>query len=118
MKKMQEVMHDIMEPATHLVVTVTDGAVTFVDADGRSRRFMTNDKKEKHQIQSGTLETKTRWDGVQLRQEIEPGGGRKLVRTFSISPENHQLIVTTTREGGDSDRRPPPMRVVYDMDVR
>jgi hypothetical protein len=116
-KKMQAMMQEIMEPSRRWIVTVGDESITFVDTDGRSRRFMTTGKKEKHQIQSGTLETKTKWDGPQLRQEVELGGGTKIVRSFSVSPETHQLIVLIT-VSGEAGRRPSPMRLVYEPDGR
>jgi hypothetical protein len=110
-RRMREVMQEIANPTPHLVVTVGDRSITFVDAEGRSQRFTADGKKEKHQVQAGTIETKTKWEGADLRQDIDPGGSRKIVRTFSVSPENHQLVVTSTVEGGQRSR--PPRRVVY-----
>lgn len=117
MRKRMEVMREVTESPAHLIVTVGDGSVTFVQADGRSQRFATNDKKEKHQLQSATIETKTKWDSLSLRQEIDLGDDQKVVRTFSVSSETGQMTVSTSF-GDDGNGRRPPMRTVYDHDAR
>ena len=111
-------LQEVMTPAVHWVVTsADDGTLVFADAEGRSSRFVPNDKKEKHQLTAGTIETKTRWDKGQLRQEISLPPGIKAVRVFVAVPETKQLTVTTSLEGGPGGRR-PPSRFVYDQDER
>ena len=66
---------------------------------------------------SGTVETKTKWDKGQLRQEISLPTGMKAVRVFVATSETKQLTVTTSMEGGPAGRR-PPSRFVYDRDER
>lgn len=113
---MMALTQELMTPAPHWVVVSTDeGTVVFTDAQGRSSRFVPNDKKEKHQMTSGTIETTTKWDKGQLRQEISLSGGMKAVRVFVAMPETRQLVVTTTMEGGRGGRT-PPFRLVYDRD--
>ena len=122
MEETMELLRELMTPAAHWVVTSTeDGTVVFTDADGRSSRFVPNDKKEKHQLTAGTVETQTKWDKGQLRQEISLPGGMKAVRVFVAMPETEQLAVTTTMEGGPGGSggpggRRPPFRIVYDRD--
>jgi hypothetical protein len=96
MRKHMEVMREVMESPAHVIVTVGDGAITFVQADGRSQRFTTDGKKEKHQLQSATIETKTKWDGVSRRQELDLGDDQKIVRTFTVAGDTGQLTVSTT----------------------
>ena len=118
MEKTMALMQELMTPTAHWIVTSTDdGTVIFTDAEGRSSRFVPNDKKEKHQLAAGTVETKTKWDKGQLRQEISLPAGMKAVRVFVAERETPQLTVTTTMEGGPTGRR-PPFRVVYDRDER
>ena len=118
MEKTMALMQELMTPTAHWIVTSTDdGTVIFADAEGRSSRFVPNDKKEKHQLVAGTVETKTKWDKGQLRQEISLPAGMKAVRVFVAMPETKQLTVTTTMEGGPAGRR-PPSRFVYDQDER
>ena len=115
MKKTMALIQELMTPTAHWVITSGEGAITFTDSEGRSMRFVPNNKTEKHQLRAGTIETKTRWDNEQLRQEIALSGGIKAVRTLAVLPENGQLIVTTTMEGGPGSRggRRPPLRLVY-----
>jgi hypothetical protein len=116
MEKMTALTQELMTPAPHwLVITTDEGTVIFTDAEGRSSRFVPNDKKEKHQLTAGTIETTTKWDKGQLRQEISLSGRMKAVRVFVAMPETRQLVVTTTMEGGRGGRT-PPFRLVYDRD--
>ena len=118
MEKTMALMQELMTPTAHWIVTSTDdGTIIFTDAEGRSSRFVPNDKKEKHQLATGTVETKTKWDKGQLRQEISLPAGMKAVRVFVAKRETSQLTVTTTMEGGPTGRR-PPFRLVYDRDER
>ena len=90
----------------------------FTDADGRTTRYVANDKKEKHQLLTGTIETKTKWVDGALRQEIALRDGMKSSRTYAI--EDDHLVVTTTMEGGPGPGgggRRAPVRWVYDRDV-
>ena len=116
MKTTMALIQELMTPTAHWVITSGEGgAITFTDSEGRSMRFAPNNKTEKHQLTAGTIETKTRWDNEQLRQEIALSGGMNAVRTLAVLPENGQLIVTTTMEGGPGGRggRRPPFRFVY-----
>lgn len=116
MEKMMALMQELMTPSAHWVVTsAEDGTVVIADAEGRSSRFVPNDKKEKHQLTAGTIETRTKWDKGQLRQEISLSGGMKAVRVLVVMPESRQLVITTTTEGGFGARR-PPFRIVYDRE--
>ena len=111
-------LQELMTPTAHWIVTrADDGTIIFADAEGRSSRFVPNDRKEKHQLMSGTVETKTKWDKGQLRQEFSLPTGIKAVRVFVATSETKQLTVTTSVEGGPAGRR-PPSRFVYDQDER
>ena len=85
--------------------------------DGRSRWFVTSNQKEKHELQAGTIETTTKWDGAQLRQEITAAGGLKILRTYELSPDGRRLVVTNRIDRTPGGRDEPPMRVVYDTDA-
>jgi hypothetical protein len=118
MERAIALMQELMTPTAHWILrSADDGTVIFSDAEGRSSRFVPNDKKEKHQLTAGTVETKTKWDKGQLHQEISLPAGQKAVRVFAVMPETKQLTVTITTEGGPAGRR-PPFRLVYDRDER
>lgn len=82
-------------------------------ASGRSQRFITSGRKEKHQLDSATVETKTQWDGDKLVKEISAGSGLKVTETYSLSDNSRQLLVTIKVENW---RLPQPLLVrrVYD----
>lgn len=108
-------MRELMTPAAHWVISSgAEGAITLVDETGRSTRLMVNNKKERHQLTAGTIETKTKWDNGLLSQEIDVSGGMKATRTFRVEPTTNQLIVSMASSGGRGDR--PPLRFIYDRD--
>jgi hypothetical protein len=115
MQQRVALMQEIVEPATHLVITQAADAITFVDEQGHSRRFATTGKTEKHQLANGTIETKTRWDGASLRQEIDTGGAQPLERVFTVEPETHQLVIAAG--GGRAGRGGRQRQLVYDADM-
>lgn len=113
------IMRELMTPSAHVVVTGDSEIVTLTDADGRSARYATNGKKEKHQFSNASVETKTTWESGQLRQELSLPEGMKALRVFSVTEgDTTQLIVTITPQGGPEGRggRRPPLRFVYDRD--
>jgi hypothetical protein len=108
-------MRELMTPAAHWVITNgSEGAITMVDETGRSTRITANNKKEKHQLTAGTIETKTKWDSGLLSQEIEVSGGMKFTRTFHVEPTGQLIISTTTSGGRGGDR--PPVQFIYERD--
>jgi len=52
-----------------------------MDAEGRVRRFTPDNKKAKHQLTSGTVETRTKWAEVGLVKE-----------TFTVTPTGHLQV--------------------------
>jgi len=119
MKKTMAIVQELMTPTTHWVITSGEaGAITFTDAEGRSMRFMPNNKSERHQLTAGTIETKTKWDNRQLHQEISIAGDMKVVRILSVRPESMQLTVTVTMDRSRSGPGPTASgQFVYDVDA-
>jgi hypothetical protein len=112
MKRMRELMRELLEPSTRLTIVVKSGEVAITDALGRTQRFATNGSKEKHQLDAGTIETKTRWNGSELVKDVTAGSGMKMVETYAIDPATGQLNVTVKFEGGRGPDE--PMKRVYD----
>jgi hypothetical protein len=113
MKKTRALMDELMTATPRLSIFQRDeGRIVFVDADGHSRTFTTNGKKERHQLQSGTLETTTKWDGVTLVQQSTPGGAVKITQTFVLD-EAKRLVISTTLDDSRMGKAPPSKRV-YD----
>ena len=86
--------------------------VVFIEPDGVVRTFVVNDKTEKHQLQNGTIETKSRWDANALEMELKSPGGLTLTRRYEVRGTPRQLEVTTTASRGERNAK----RVaVYDV---
>jgi hypothetical protein len=68
------------------------------------RKFKTDGKKEKHQFDNGTVETKSHWDKDGLVIETDLQNGMKLTQTYALAPaaEKRQLVISTKMEGGMS----------------
>ena len=94
--------------------------VVFIEPDGVVRTFVVNDKAEKHQLQNGTIETKSRWDGNALEMELKSLGRpdphpalRSPRDAATARSDDHGQPRAEEREarGGlrrDRRRRPPP----------
>ena len=86
--------------------------VVFIEPDGVVRTFVVNDKPEKHQLQNGTIETKSRWDANALEMELKSPGGLTLTRRYEVRGTPRQLEITTTAARGEKNAK----RVaVYDV---
>lgn len=118
MKRRRALMRELLEPSTRMTVTIEGDVVAFTEADGRVRKFKTDGKKEKHQYDNGTVETKSRWDKDGLVIETAPQNGMKLTQTYALAPgaDRRQLVLQTKIEGGerDGDERKPITRYYDD----
>jgi hypothetical protein len=101
MERRRALMKELLQPSDRMTVTVDNDIVTFTESDGRVRKFKTDGKKEKHQFDNGTVETKSKWDNDGLVIETELQNGMKLTQTYTIAPgEKRQLVLATKMEGG------------------
>lgn len=122
MREAMETLREVLTPVPYFVVTGDAPVITFTARDGRSTRYTVDDKKEKHQLTSATIETRSKWVENRLRQEISLPQSMKAVRTFALSTDDPpQLIIATTLEGGPQGpggERRQPIRLVYDREQR
>jgi len=125
MERRRALMKELLQPSDRMNVTVENDIVTFTESDGRVRKFKTDGKKEKHQFDNGTVETKSKWDNTGLVIETDLQNGMKLTQTYTIAAgEKRQLVLATKMEGGgggmghggsgDSDERKPFMHYYDD----
>lgn len=82
-----------------LTLSVTLATAKFVDADGAERVININQKKEKLDLGTALIDSRTRWNGAALTIELEGGQDLKVVEVFELSPTGTQLLVTI--EAGD-----------------
>jgi len=125
MERRRALMKELLQPSARMNVTVENDIVTFTESDGRVRKFKTDGKKEKHQFDNGTVETKSKWDNTGLVIETALQNGMKLTQTYTVAAgERRQLVLATKMEGGgsgmsrgtsgDSDERKPFMHYYDD----
>jgi hypothetical protein len=79
--------------------------VIFIEPDGVVRTYVANDKAEKHQLQNGTIETKSRWDGDALEMELQSPGGLTITRRYAVHGTPRLLEVTTTTNRGPKNAK-------------
>jgi hypothetical protein len=103
MEQQRALLQEVMELPARLTITQDGDRVIFVEPDGVARTYVANGKTEKHQLTSGTIETKSSWDGGSLRMEMTVGGRGKLVRMFAVREDPRRLEVSTGFDGAPKD---------------
>jgi len=105
-------MRDLMEAPERLTITETESLVIVTAGDGRTTRLSPDGKKIKDE--STGLARKTRRENGTLVSEIT-GGRDKIIETYAVDPEHHQLRVTLKI---DNSRLPNGgvVRHVYDAE--
>jgi hypothetical protein len=116
LERQRALMRELLEPLPRFTVTSDNEAVTFTAPDGRVRKYRLDGKKEKHQFDNGTVDTKSKWEKEQLMIETTTPGGMKLVETYSVN-DQHQLVVAAKLEGDRGGDRPPMTRVYDDASI-
>jgi hypothetical protein len=117
MERQRALMRELLEPLPRVTVTSDTESVTFTASDGRVRKYRIDGRKEKHQFDNGTVETKSKFEKDQLIIETSPGSGMKLVETYSIN-DQHQLVVEAKFEGGSRGDRAPIVHVYDDASTQ
>lgn len=69
MRAMRARMSDVLEGPTKVTIVVGDGSVTLTDNQGRSRRLMVNNKREKRPMDNRRVDVRTKWDDGRLVTE-------------------------------------------------
>ncbi len=96
MKRTRALIEELMNPPPRLsIFQPEEGHVTFVDAEGHSRTFVTNGANERHQLQAGTVDTTTRWDGTTLVCESSIARGMKIVHTYQADDVRRLVVIVT-----------------------
>jgi hypothetical protein len=112
-KTLDALTDELRKPSSTLLVSQDDASLAMTDAQGHTRVFQINGKKESHQLASGTVDSKTKWDGDRIVTEYEVGNGQKVQYSYSIVPNSGQLLEQILFEGGEG-RKQQPIKHVYD----
>jgi hypothetical protein len=116
LERQRALMRELLEPLPRVTVTSDGEAVTFTASDGRVRKYRLDGKKEKHQFDNGTVDTRSKWEKEQLTIETITPGGTKLVELYSVN-DHHQLVAVAKLEGGRGRERPPMTRIYDDASI-
>lgn len=103
---------ELLQPSARLTITHTIEDVTLVDAEGHARKYRTSGEKQKNQLFSSTVETRTRWKDGKLTQEFDVGSGAKVTLEYVVDPSSDQLVVVAKPD--DSGGPAAMVRWVYD----
>ena len=113
-------MQDLADVPMQLAITATPDGVTITDEHGVSRKFTASGKFEKMAFSSGKPQFRTRWERNLLTQDIT-GDNIDMTRTFEVSPDGHELVITLTirnqpdpKNRASQGNRPSTLRFVYE----
>ena len=110
-KQSMELLRELLEPVRKLSITQDQSVVSFTYDDGRTIRYRTNGKAERHQAVNGVVETETRWKKGRLVRETSLDNGVTIEETFTLtSPRGLAIEIEI---GGGVGRRKPIKRI-YD----
>jgi hypothetical protein len=110
-KQRGELIRELVQPIRRFTIAQDKASVSFTFDDGRTVRYRTDGKAEKHQAVNGVVETETRWKKGRLVRETLLDDGMSVEETFSlVSPRG--LVLEVELLGGVGRRK--PLRRVYD----
>src|SRR5262249_15062261 len=101
-------------PPPTLTISQNATAVTFTDAQQRTRTLQTSGKREPQTSDAGPVQTTTRWEGPQLVSETDLGSGMTMTHTYLLVPTTKQLLVRVTFERAPGQMGPFQVKYVYD----
>ncbi|MFI5179589.1 MAG: hypothetical protein ACHQO8_13545, partial [Vicinamibacterales bacterium] len=118
MLEARAVMRELTQAPAVLNVDASADAVSFTSDDGTVRKFAVTGKKETVDFGTAKVDVTTRWNGAQLSQDLAVGQ-LKVTRTFQLTDEGHQLIVTVTPQTGGRGANgqgaaAAPIKAIYD----
>ncbi|BCS32953.1 hypothetical protein TBR22_A21770 [Luteitalea sp. TBR-22] len=110
-KQRADLVRELVQPSRRLTITQDAASISFTFDDGRTVKYRTDGKPEKHQAVNGVVETETRWKKGRLVRETHLDDGLSIEETFTlVSPRG--LVIETEVLGGIGRRK--PVRRVYD----
>ena len=107
-KQRMELLQELLQPVRRFTIAQEAGLVTFTYDDGRTVRYRTDGRMEKHQAVHGVVETETRWKKGRLVRETDFDDGTSIEESFSVS--SPRALVLEVKVPG----RRKPLRRVYD----
>jgi hypothetical protein len=99
---------DLLEVPETLAIAVTasDTVVTFTDDLDRERVYPIDGRKRDYRLGASEFKASLRWNGTQLRKDIEGAFGFRLSEIYFLSPDTRRLFVILRL--GTPNRNTPP----------
>lgn len=110
----RDTLRDLMEIAPELTIAVTPSTVTVTDDLKRALSFPTDGRKQKQQLGAAVFDARTRWDGPQLREDIEGPNGLRVTETYLLSEDGSRLFLIIRIGEQVKGERPNGVNRVYD----
>lgn len=92
-RESRDMARDLLEVSEHLTITVGPGSVTITDDLDRTRTYVTDGRRERHQLAASRFDVRTEWSDSQLRQQIEGAFNFKMSQVFFLGPDGRRLFV-------------------------
>jgi hypothetical protein len=110
--RLRAIYRELTVRPQQLTITATLTSASLIDEDGVERVVNLNGKKEKLDLGTTVLDSRSRWDGAALTIELEAGSQLTLTEAFELSPTGRQLLVTLRTGEGTNPRRGQTASVV------
>ncbi len=112
-RSIDDVTASVRYPPLTLRITQSADTLTFTDANGQSRSFTANGKREQQVFDATHAESAARWEGPQLVVETDLPKGRKMISTYAIAPTTRQLLLRVSFERAPGQPAPFEIKYVY-----
>jgi hypothetical protein len=115
MKAIRNLMDEIARPGPRMIILEADDVhVKMVDSEGHAVTYKTDNKKERHQLSAGTVQTQSQWQNGMLAIRFLIDHGPTVVKTYSADAEHHRLLIAVRMDDSRvNGRSVPPSRYVY-----
>lgn len=112
----RDLERDLLEVPEELRIEVQTDAIAFTDDLGRTLVYQTTDEPQEYQLSASRFTARTRWDGFQLRKEVEGAAGFRMTEVYFLSESGDRLFVVLRLGRPDPDPELPPVGYnrVYD----
>jgi len=110
----QQAIDEARSPSPSLTISHSAANIAITDARGRTRFFQTSGATDKHQLDAGTVDSTTSWNGGDLVIQYDLGNGRRMTYTYSLLAATKQLVVRIRIDGSGSGRGPATLKYVYE----
>jgi hypothetical protein len=111
-RKIDQLMDEVKNPAATLTISQTDAAVTISDQQSGSRTFRTNGKEQVQQLKAGPMVTTSAWESGKLVIDYHVEKDRRVRYRYARSAGQPQLqIEVQLLEKGKG----APIKRIYDV---